>query len=104
TAGTYTRDAREFAQGKSMYLIDGEQLKQLVKEAQNDPGDDLLNVALWAPVFMACAKVTDPACPYCRASMAIRNGSRGYFWGCRKYPRCRGKREVRQYLRPARII
>ena len=51
TAGTYTRDAREFAQGKPMYLIDGGQLKLLVKQAQNDPGSDLLNVPLWAPGF-----------------------------------------------------
>lgn len=98
TAGQYTRDAREFTEGKPIELVNGSDLSLLVEKAQNDPADDLLHVALWAPVFAQAAIVTDPACPFCRSSMVVRHGSRGDFWGCSTYPRCRGKREVRRYL------
>lgn len=35
-----------------------------------------------------------PECPECGADMKMRDGSRGEFWGCSTYPRCRGTREV----------
>lgn len=100
TAGQYTRDAREFADGKPIEMIDGDGLSVLAAEAQNDPDDDLLNISLWAPFFAQAAIITDPLCPFCRARMVRRNGSRGEFWGCSTFPRCRGKREVRRYLTP----
>ena len=36
-----------------------------------------------------------PTCPECGASMALRTGKRGKFWGCSKYPSCRGTRDYR---------
>jgi len=33
-------------------------------------------------------------CPLCGKSMNLRRGARGPFWGCSKYPRCKGVREV----------
>jgi len=38
-------------------------------------------------------QVTD-TCPECDAPMKLRQGPRGYFLGCSKYPKCRGRREV----------
>ena len=35
-----------------------------------------------------------PKCPGCGAPMAKRNSSRGAFWGCTTYPRCRGTRSI----------
>jgi len=33
-------------------------------------------------------------CPRCDGSMVIRDGPRGRFWGCRRFPNCRGTRRV----------
>jgi len=32
-------------------------------------------------------------CPYCSSAMVLRNGKRGQFYGCSRFPRCRGTRE-----------
>jgi hypothetical protein len=31
-----------------------------------------------------------PDCPKCGAHMALRSGRNGNFWGCTKYPDCKG--------------
>jgi DNA topoisomerase-1 len=33
-------------------------------------------------------------CPECDSPMALRRGPRGFFLGCKKFPKCRGRREV----------
>ena len=35
-----------------------------------------------------------PQCPECGGPMALRDGRRGKFWGCKQYPKCKGTREV----------
>jgi DNA-binding helix-hairpin-helix protein with protein kinase domain len=35
-----------------------------------------------------------PLCPTCGASMRRRRGRRGPFWGCSRYPGCRGTRNI----------
>jgi hypothetical protein len=35
-----------------------------------------------------------PKCPKCDAPMRLRNGSRGAFYGCSTYPRCKGTMEA----------
>lgn len=35
-----------------------------------------------------------PACPQCGAAMRLRTGKRGQFWGCSRYPQCKGTRNV----------
>lgn len=37
-----------------------------------------------------------PFCPQCNSIMILRNGSRGQFYGCSRFPRCRGTREYLQ--------
>ncbi len=39
-------------------------------------------------------EATANQCPICGGEMAERNGSRGPFWGCCDYPRCRGTRSI----------
>jgi hypothetical protein len=36
--------------------------------------------------------VVTPPCPTCGAAMRLRSGKHGEFWGCTKYPDCRGTR------------
>lgn len=39
------------------------------------------------------AVVEDVKCPECGGPMASRSGQYGNFWGCKKYPSCRGTRD-----------
>jgi len=38
--------------------------------------------------------LSDKDCPRCRAKMVLRNGKRGKFYGCSKFPYCRGTKAV----------
>jgi DNA topoisomerase-1 len=38
-------------------------------------------------------------CPECDGPMVLRRGPRGFFLGCKKFPRCRGRRDA-----PAEIL
>ncbi len=87
TTGEYTGEARSFAAGKPMTLIDGrdllKRLESLPPEAQAD---------LYARV--TAGDYTTPTCPQCGIKMVRREAGKGRgigneFWGCPKYPRCR---------------
>lgn len=52
-----------------------------------------------APVAGSPAGVdTSTLCPHCSSAMVLRNGKRGQFYGCSRFPRCRGTREYSQPL------
>ena len=47
---------------------------------------------------------TTPTCPFCGAAMRKRKASRGrnkgnYFWGCKRFPACRGTRDFAEQIR-----
>ncbi len=102
TTGKITRDAMDFAVGKPMDLIDGEKLGALISQASNHEDGHLLDVASWSHRFARTASIIEPLCPFCRGQMVLRQGrkSGNKFWGCKTYPRCRGKRNVRAELLP----
>jgi restriction system protein len=87
TAGEYTRDARAFVTGLSIQLIDGAGLHRMIKDVRQD-----------APIIQASPQVSEsPICPKCSESMVRRTARQGSnagneFWGCAKYPACRGVR------------
>lgn len=33
-------------------------------------------------------------CPYCGSGMVLRNGRRGQFYGCSRFPSCRGTKDL----------
>ena len=103
TTGQFTRDALAFAQGKPLELIDGVQLKRLVAQHEQDEAGSLLDVGSWRAAFARTATITTPTCPFCHTTMVLRTArqSHNQFWGCRSYPRCRGKRNARSELLPA---
>ena len=102
TSGTYTSDAEEFASGRAINLIDGEQLFEWIKRSRSKGG--------------AAAGVTEPpgtaqrridaqqvaisvACPRCGAGMVKRIAKAGpnagsSFWGRSTFPVCKGTRAV----------
>ncbi len=47
---------------------------------------------------------TAPKCPYCNATMRERNGKRGKFWGCPKFPNCRGTRDIIEYPENIKLV
>lgn len=92
TSGTYTEDAKTFAQGRNIQLVDGNLLKLWVanryvsaREAIAENSSDI----------STCTTV--PTCPVCGSFMTLRTAKRGryagnQFWGCVTYPKCRGIR------------
>jgi DNA topoisomerase-1 len=54
-----------------------------------------LKTLMPAPAKKAAPQVAvSETCPECGAAMKVRNGRKGVFLGCSKYPKCRGTREA----------
>jgi restriction system protein len=88
--GTFTADAEQFAKGKAIELINGEHLLELVRSVQSSPPIRSIEPAL-VPQSAA-----EPTCPRCGAAMFKRfnRQTSQIFWGCIKYPGCKGTRSV----------
>jgi restriction system protein len=89
TSGTFTEDAREFAKGRNIKLIDGPALQQLLEQVQDSgattPSDNKVDAK---PLAL-------PACPKCGSNMIIREARKGpsagnKFLGCSQFPGCKG--------------
>ena len=110
TSGRFTADAKDFAQGRNIELIDGPRLFALIQQArqtQSQPAtapreaprttgttEAQAGAAALEPSVAAKA-VSQPECPRCGAAMALRTARQGAnagnaFWGCSTYPKCRG--------------
>lgn len=83
----YTPDAKAFADGKHIKLIDAEQLLALIQ---------VLPVELRAELLQktTTADYTTPSCPSCGIKLVTRISSKGNnagqsFWGCSNFPRYR---------------
>ena len=59
TTGRFTQDARAFAAGKPLELIEGNRLDALIRQASSG-GSDLLDVASWSGAFAQAAMITTP--------------------------------------------
>jgi hypothetical protein len=98
TTGIYSREAREFAEGKPIKLLARPDIEKLMASVAR-PGENLCHVQNWIDDFAAVARVTDPDCPRCRKPMKLRRGPTGRaFWSCSHFPRCRGNRKARTEL------
>jgi restriction system protein len=102
TSGVFTRDARDFAEGQNIELIDGAALAVMIEKANaaRKTTAFLNDAAFGTNAFLissATEAVTDPRCPCCGGAMVKRVAKRGAnaggaFWGCSTFPRCRGVR------------
>ena len=95
-SGSFTKEARKFARGKPLKLIDGEQLQALLGHRGARPESPGAEFPL---VDSPVAAVLDPSCRVCNGPMAFRTARRGRnggtnFWGCQRYPKCRGTRDI----------
>ncbi|WHZ18738.1 MAG: hypothetical protein OJF55_000887 [Rhodanobacteraceae bacterium] len=86
--GDFTPDARRFAQGKPIELIHGEALLAMIRGAQN------ATPVMTDSTSKSTTGAALPDCPNCGAPMIKRTNRRSHeaFWGCPKYPSCRGTR------------
>ena len=94
--GEYTADALRFAQGKPIELIHGAALLAMVREVQT-PTPAKAATATSKPVVTITPDPKpspNPVCPKCDGDMVQRSNrqTKDHFWGCAKYPACRGTR------------
>jgi restriction system protein len=92
TSGRFTAEAQAFArQSPQIELVDGPALAELVRNVQTADG----HATVHAPATIRRAR--GPSCPLCHTEMVFRTARKGQnagsrFWGCPKYPACRGTR------------
>lgn len=102
TSGDFTEEARSFAQGREVQLINGKALQIAIRaQAASAP---LAATASQRPMpqpTAAPAAGTAPSCPLCNAPMVLRQARIGptagkKFWGCSQFAqtKCRGAREL----------
>jgi restriction system protein len=107
TSGQFTKDAKEFAKGRNVELIDGPKLMTMIRKAQAARNSSVAAPRPVTPTAPAPAIVkpapapsptlATPTCPVCSKSMVQRTAKKGAnagqsFWGCTGYPSCRGTR------------
>lgn len=99
TSGAFTADAIAFARNVPLTLIAGDELRALIADVRSTPtitekGRDERPRS--EPVR---AELEVPQCPACGEAMKLRTAKQGsrpgsQFWGCSKYPSCRGTRPL----------
>jgi len=93
TSGLFTQEAKNFAHDKPIDLVEGNELVQLIKNAQNTRPIDK------APAHPAVEiktpdNMSDNQCPSCGSQLIVRVAKRGNntgkkFIGCSGYPKCK---------------
>jgi len=91
TSGIFTQEARNFATGKPIDLVEGNQLSALIDIVRKD------SQVVHKPVEM---NTTTRPCPQCDGTMVLREAKRGNnvgqkFWGCSKFPKCLATEPIR---------
>jgi restriction system protein len=93
TSGRFTSAAKDFAKGKWLYLVDGEELHKMIVGVRAARGAAILQAS---PEPVPTSDQA-PECPACSSRMVLRTAQKGAtagsrFWGCSRFPSCRGTR------------
>ena len=82
--GGFSDNVVKFARGKPIDLISVWDIVRMAEESGDRP-DDMTE--------------SPPICPKdeCGRTMVMRNGRRGKFWGCPRYPTCNGTRDFNEF-------
>lgn len=91
TSGVFTQEAKDFASGRNIDLIDGADLYVIIKQVQPVSAQEE-NITGYHTKIMS---MTGQLCPKCGSLMVMRTAKQGanagnQFWGCSKFPQCRG--------------
>ena len=84
TSGMFTQEARTFAIGKSIDLVEGNQLAELIGKVKHKEPSNSRKVY----------ENENPICPECGSQMVLRTAKQGkftgkQFWGCSSFPKCK---------------
>lgn len=95
TSGRYTAEARAFADGRNIQLVDGSLLKRWISNRCEPASTSHQKV----DEVHGDREFSSPSCPLCNSVMIVRTATRGAnlgnkFWGCKKFPACRGVRKI----------
>lgn len=93
TSGAFTQEARAFASGKPIDLVEGHQLVGMVREMQSRSGVEETGAGIARQPEIVTGQETPRTCPRCGGALRLRVARRGAragsrFWGCSGYPRC----------------
>lgn len=93
--GPFTPDARAFAEGRNIELVDANQLLRSKRAGVSTPPAVSTAAPSPAPRRDETSKTTSPNCPKCGSQMIRRIAKQGAnagqaFYGCSSYPKCRG--------------
>lgn len=102
TSGEFTQEARGFAEGREIQLINGKTLQRGIQAQAAASGSPAPAVReLGKPQPSASTTEAMPGCPLCSAPMVLRQARQGaavgkQFWGCSRFgqTKCRGTREL----------
>lgn len=99
TSGRFTDEAKSFAKGRNLRLVDGAHLEGMLEQVRSEK--QAVDLCGQPPPRDAKTLVGSPPCPTCGAAMTLRTAKRGSmtgskFWGCSTYPACRGTRSLTQ--------
>jgi len=89
---SFTRDAVAFANGKPIELVDSNALLHLIRTVQTSG-------KIVVPPPLPERDHLTPVCPDCGFEMVMREAKKGRnvggrFWGCSRFPKCWGKRQI----------
>lgn len=99
TSGQFTQEAKEFASGRNISLMDSVALRDLIGGVKARPVSGGAQAVRGNSSQTAQGSEAVLACPICGSSMVRRTAKRGAnagktFWGCSKYPGCKGIRNT----------
>ena len=88
TSSVFTKEAKEFAEGIKMHLLDGCDLLAKIETLPGTGATELLTMA-------TAGEYMTPSCPNCGTKMVERQGkAKEPFWGCPTYPKCRSTMQM----------
>lgn len=95
TTSTFTTEAKSFAMGKEIHLIEGEDLVRKLRDLAPDRQKSLIEFATegdyWTPTCPSCGIGT-------RMVMRTSGKDGARFWGCERFPACRSTMQVARDL------
>jgi len=109
TSGVFTDDARAFAEGRNVMLMDGAAIAKHLSAGPRPAAPERpparptraepVAADVRATKSAPAGAVSEPNCPNCGAQMVRRKAQRGtnsgqYFWGCSRFPQCKGTRSI----------
>lgn len=97
TSGRFTSEAKAFADGRNVQLVDDTKLFALIKQVKLSQATKQSTAT--TPLQSVNPVASEPTCPQCGSSMVKRTARKGGnaggdFWGCSKFPICRGVRPL----------